>query len=727
MSSSRLVKTMLQYGVDEGSISRVVASTRRVDNVLREVQATAGRTGRSSIEASQGFARMASAEDRAAASTIKLSQALTTAQREAARLNREMQRGSSLSVTGGGVGSRGGRAGNRLERIGREIVGVPDIGPSTDIGQFLRLIGAAGGSFATMGAALAIAGPAAVLLAVGIADFMKQIDSGKRILTAAIEAQKNYYEALENSTTEEATRQIDELTRRQTFLRQRIEETSGAVEQSFANSSAQFGDAATRIGDVFGLTPGSVLGTGLRDLQAEFLANEQTVTRLTQGLEANVFATNDAANAEERLLEARQRSAELSISSSLRARQQSRTLTGEDARQLLEDLQYEFDLLNGSSAEGAAKRLQEISYEMIRLEETVIPAVAAREREEQATQDLTDRIEMATDATERHAAETEKLADIQAKISDAQADSTAKLAQIEADLRDKRADIETNYQDKLAEIELDGTAKREEINEDYHERVRRATAIAANALLMAVGERDALAAFMADQNRKSEIDEAKNDRKRAENDLVRDLKRQTSLAAKERGKQLEIAAKAAQRAIEIEVARANAQLSALQQTFNAQQAIVADWAQKIINYTYAVQAAAAGLLGGKGGVTTKPASSFGSFTTGTKTQINANYVPSGGYVGAGGGAIGGYGGGIGFGGFYANGGYPPVGRRVLVGENGPEIAEFKSPVHIYNNSETKRMMGGGGFSVGTMIFNGRTRRELHREFDKYVTQAMELG
>lgn len=39
---------------------------------------------------------------------------------------------------------------------------------------------------------------------------------------------------------------------------------------------------------------------------------------------------------------------------------------------------------------------------------------------------------------------------------------------------------------------------------------------------------------------------------------------------------------------------------------------------------------------------------------------------------------------------YASGGNPPAGNIVKVGERGPELAEFKQPVHIYSASETKR-------------------------------------
>lgn len=42
--------------------------------------------------------------------------------------------------------------------------------------------------------------------------------------------------------------------------------------------------------------------------------------------------------------------------------------------------------------------------------------------------------------------------------------------------------------------------------------------------------------------------------------------------------------------------------------------------------------------------------------------------------------------------YYALGGDPAVNNRVLVGEHGPELAEFKSPVHIYSNEQTRQKL-----------------------------------
>ena len=41
---------------------------------------------------------------------------------------------------------------------------------------------------------------------------------------------------------------------------------------------------------------------------------------------------------------------------------------------------------------------------------------------------------------------------------------------------------------------------------------------------------------------------------------------------------------------------------------------------------------------------------------------------------------------------YAKGGDPVVGNKVIVGEHGPELAEFKQPVHVYSNEQTKHKL-----------------------------------
>lgn len=55
---------------------------------------------------------------------------------------------------------------------------------------------------------------------------------------------------------------------------------------------------------------------------------------------------------------------------------------------------------------------------------------------------------------------------------------------------------------------------------------------------------------------------------------------------------------------------------------------------------------------------------------------------------------------------YASGGHPAVGNTVKVGEHGPELAEFKQPVHIYSAEDTKKKEA--GFTKLSKIGKGKS-------------------
>lgn len=59
---------------------------------------------------------------------------------------------------------------------------------------------------------------------------------------------------------------------------------------------------------------------------------------------------------------------------------------------------------------------------------------------------------------------------------------------------------------------------------------------------------------------------------------------------------------------------------------------------------------------------------------------------------------------------FASGGEPPVGRAVVVGEKGPELAVFKEPVHIYPNGATPA--GAGATIVVNVAGSVKTERDL---------------
>lgn len=143
---------------------------------------------------------------------------------------------------------------------------------------------------------------AAISVAVGA--FNEQLKKGQEYLSAAIEAQKNYYDALAGSTTEEVGQQVAELRNRANALRMRIAESRGNIEDQFAGVQSRVpiaGDFVARL--LFPLYNGQ-LASSADDLQTQLTETELTIARLTQGLEGGQFAFNDTAQAHEEMVDA---------------------------------------------------------------------------------------------------------------------------------------------------------------------------------------------------------------------------------------------------------------------------------------------------------------------------------------------------------------------------------------------------------------------------------------
>jgi len=331
---------------------------------------------------------------------------LTNAQKQGRQLNEQMFRapGGGGGGGGGGLPDEGGTTfGRSVYKAGRSLFNAPDIGGSTTLSRAMVGIGAL---FDKMGitfaqfliSALPIA-PAIVAAAIAVDRFNKEIAIYRSRLEAALKAEEAFAQARLNSTSDEAVQSLEEAARRREDLEQRVADAQTRMNAAFADTAANLGDLGARLLD--NSTPVAQLRENYERLRNELFYQTDLVSQYTRGLSNGTFATNDAIEAERTLQQERNRTAQVNVSSALTARQQARTLTSDAAAQLMEDLQFEFDQLNGSSIEGAGKRLQEISYEMIRLERDVIPAIAARERETAAIQSFLD------SANARIAADTE--------------------------------------------------------------------------------------------------------------------------------------------------------------------------------------------------------------------------------------------------------------------------------------------------------------------------------
>ena len=63
---------------------------------------------------------------------------------------------------------------------------------------------------------------------------------------------------------------------------------------------------------------------------------------------------------------------------------------------------------------------------------------------------------------------------------------------------------------------------------------------------------------------------------------------------------------------------------------------------------------------------------------------------------------------------FASGGDPPIGKWVMVGERGPEMVRFAQDAHVYNNSDTRKMLqaSGGTNQPIQIIVNNNTGQQM---------------
>jgi hypothetical protein len=529
-------------------------------------------------------------------------------------------------------GAAGG--GNNLLRVGRGIIAAPDIGPSTDIGRLLVLLGATGASLTTIAVAAGIAAPAVALAAVAIYDIAKAAKEGREALDSALTAQERYYNAVAELTTEQAQDEIARLEQQRASLKTQISETQSALDNAFAQAvestpavSRLFGVAEpiTKIYDALGALPTAQLRTRREDLEKQSHEAGLEIARFTQGIDTNAFAANNAAEAERRLAEERDvigrasRDLAKDAAEDLAERTKWSRLSAEqlEAEQqrlqdLIEQREKEKTVLNilGDGTRESGERLSNLSIELTDLREDLEDLTntyleqanaveAAREKVDQFLGGINRGLERVQSAGQEafsgfaaYGKATVAVGEAEKALFKARVDSTVKIAQIEATLADQRAEADRALKDALAENERDaGVARLEanrEANEDREkEDVRHRAELEAIADRFdlakknAIGNRDALAAHQAEQRRDAELDAEQNkydarieqidaELEKQNNLIDARLKDQNRLARKRHAEQLRTAQKAAQAAIRLERDKAQAEINLRQQALSAE-------------------------------------------------------------------------------------------------------------------------------------------------------------
>ncbi len=511
--------------------------------VNREVAKAAAEFGILSVQqenASKGLLKTANAADVAASS-------LRAATRQSRAFADSEQAIRGLSRTAGlvpGVDPRAGMLAAELASLPREFTRL-----SASLKALPSQARAAAASIGVtgLGLGLAIAALAAAAL-IGA----RRMEKFKQEFTAVLEGQARYFELVKTGTIASISLQRDAT---------RIElETAQAKKDSFERDLAEVQsriDAADRVnlvqslsrdipiaGDVAGrIRPSVVKDTGERQAAQEQLERvNDEIRNLTATLESTERALVSGAVLFNSLDENQK--------ALNRAREQELVLINESR-------------IASVAARAAKERERDILFALREEEERL---AATRKRDFNRANEQRREAERAAEAKKQFdllSRAAQKFAQIQQRIADIQARVSERLAQIAQRAADKRAEIAIRLEQNLRTAAIAGAEARLKIAERFQDARQRLTRTFNRALFNATAERDALAAFLAGQQRddseadaRQSADRALEQQKRAEAERVRIIRqgnanalRTTALAAL---RQSQAAVAAARRQISIQ-------------------------------------------------------------------------------------------------------------------------------------------------------------------------------
>lgn len=560
MPSESDAAVLLSYRVNTGSVQQAVQANAKVEASLKGVSAAAtGNALRFNSIADAQAALGLSAQQLGiseSAVTTELQRQLPIAERlaEAASIRASAEAGTAASLRasafGGVVGDsgaptrRGRTLGQNITKAGRDLFNLPDVGGSTTLSRLMILGGAAtdklGLSLGQLTKGLGVTAAAAVPVLLAFEAFNAQLKNSKSLLEGALAAQKNYYQALGELTTEQVNAQIQQLQDARPLLEQQVAETRNAIVSAYGENTLTdpFGSGRLARGIAKTVTP--ELFTAYDEAQAQLEENIQTETRLAQGREQGAFQANDLAAAEEELRAARQRADEeitQARSTYSDAFVRASEMTTEERNKEIASIERQISsyqtlidtgLASGDEAQALSDNIDELQNKLAGTQDATSEWADQLERLKGAQEALTERNDQYIDLIEDEIAAREEAFAIQEKI----------LA-IEKERDERIAEIAAERDEKLLELTDDAEEKRIEIIEDAAERIAKIERDAARDRLYAIGNRDALAFKLAEDRRDDALDDQQKALDKSLKQVEKNLEKQEKAIEKSYRKQVD--------------------------------------------------------------------------------------------------------------------------------------------------------------------------------------------
>lgn len=340
---------------------------------------------------------------------------------------------------------------------------------------------------------LAIAGPLAagalIGLALAIKSFNDTVEASKKVVDSVIAARIELAKILRDGTRQEIELKRDQLKEELDDLRAQRDEARRLRDEVFSTfGGGGLGDVPRQI--ILQLTTIRELEGTYNDLNAQTVNLETQYNRLTQALDNNETAAQDAAEAERELLAARQAGIDRSVTTQLRAESEVRKLNVEQTRERIATLRAENEgiqrvLQAGQVSEEKQKELAQTLIDNAialgiftralpdksRLEDAAEAEAQRAQRLEEtvgAVRQFNDDIAKLTEA--RAEKEADILADLNDKIVDitrkAADDAEQELRQLEQRRQDLGRDLGRDERDARREAELEDLEARIDFQRD---------------------------------------------------------------------------------------------------------------------------------------------------------------------------------------------------------------------------------------------------------------------
>lgn len=627
--ADNVIETILKLSPDKSALKASIAGAEQLTNVLEATRKRTLSIDDAAVSMNKHLADIARQK-----AIDQLSSDLANSVKQGGRLNDELlaashvlsslgasedeikgvaralaeaaEQSERLSNTGGAGGLQ---SVDRFGRVGTQILSGLGQGEAANA---VGLIGDVAGGITDLAPPMLALTAASAVLAIGFGEIQKRMEEARKSAEEYVSAQAEVTgQLVAGATSRELEGQLNTLTRqRDTLLAggkvlegfitelQGIFDVGGGVTQEIREDFEQRIRAAT--GGAVGFE-GLTAAIGAYNTQLNNINSQIGV--ITVSLNSVTVAANDALSAIQQTADHEVDLANLRRTGSSEGVKEQ-IQTNADLQDALvganEEIQRQIEANQGNEgALGALytqlfanhDQINELIAANQELERSVLPIIEAREREAKLAEAITKQYDAQLNTLEQLGNAQEDVNKAQQAYNDALAQSSAKLeqarqAETDAVTKAESAKLEATAKAEAAKLEAIDNAEREAAEarlkalQDFHEAERRINAKYNVDKLTAEGNRDALAAFMAKQQKEEDLQEQERQLSKQEQAVEDTLRKQVEAANRARDKQVAAANEArdkqvaaardtAQRTIATVTDAGNKELAIRKQTLDA--------------------------------------------------------------------------------------------------------------------------------------------------------------